>query len=62
MEADGRTHLFTLPHVEWGGPWEVLLETSVPGEPGPPRPAPKKVRLPARSLAVLRRAAAAATR
>jgi len=57
LNGDGRTHLFTVPHVEWGGPWEVVLETSAPGEPGPPRPAPKKVRLPARSLAVLRRAA-----
>jgi glycogen operon protein len=57
LNGDGRTHLFTLPAVEWGGPWEVLLETAAAGEPGPPRPAPKKVRLPARSLAVLRRAA-----
>jgi isoamylase len=57
LNGDGRTHLFQLPHVEWGGPWEVLLETADAGEPGSPRPAPKKVRLPARSLAVLRRAA-----
>jgi len=59
INGDGRTHLFTVPHVEWGGPWELLLETADPNEPGPPRPAPKKVRLPARSLAVLRRAAPA---
>ncbi|HEY8205987.1 MAG TPA: glycogen debranching enzyme GlgX, partial [Myxococcaceae bacterium] len=61
LNGDGRTHLFTLPNVEWGGPWEVLLETATPGEPGPPRPAPKKVRLPARSLALLRRVAQSPT-
>ena len=59
LNADGKNHLFTLPAVEWGGPWEVVLETAHPGEPAPPHPAPKKVRLPARSLAVLRRAAPA---
>ncbi|HVE85186.1 MAG TPA: glycogen debranching protein GlgX [Myxococcales bacterium] len=60
LNGDGRTHLFALPQVEWGGPWELLLETADPGQSSAPRPAPKKVRLPARSLAVLRRAAPAA--
>jgi glycogen operon protein len=47
---------FTLPHVDWGAQWELVVDTSVPGAPSAAKFANgASLQLPARSMMVLRR-------
>ena len=47
---------FTLPHVDWGEQWELVVDTSVPGAPSATKFANgASLQLPARSMMVLRR-------
>ncbi|MBX5483053.1 MAG: glycogen debranching protein GlgX [Myxococcaceae bacterium] len=59
MNAHHEAMSFTLPAVEWGRDWEVVVDTAdVSGATRPSTPAGGKIELVGRSLVILRRPAA----
>jgi glycogen operon protein len=56
LNAHHEDVVFTLPRVDWGNTWELVVDTAVQVAPGPARLASEaKLPLRSRSLVVLRR-------
>jgi glycogen operon protein len=59
MNAEPRPVTFTLPAIEWGAGWQLIVDTAILGEASHAHtPAGERLELAARSCAILRRAAA----